>query len=109
MDGEKHDLQLKLRRSGEFNERRVDGWQYEKEHGKLTWHIKTWLTSGSPIEEYWIEGGEFYEVLGKHYAVNMQPVNHIETGRMIVEIDPIKRETILNAIAEWEKAEVEGR
>jgi hypothetical protein len=75
MNSDKHDLQLKLRRSGEFNERRVDGWQYENEQGELTWHITTWSISGDPIEDYWFTGGEFYEIVGKHFAVNIQPLN----------------------------------
>jgi hypothetical protein len=100
---ELHDLQLKLRRSGWFDARRVDGWQYQGERGELAWHIRTWPESGDPIEDYWVEDGEFYEVVELHLDMNDLPMNRIETGRRITGIDTAKRIGILNAIAEWEK------
>lgn len=101
MAEEPHDLQLKLQRSGWFDARRVDGWQYEDGRGDLAWHIRTWPESGDPIEDYWVEGGEFYEVVEIHLANDIP--KRIETGRRITGIDATKRIGILNVIAEWEK------
>lgn len=103
MAEEPHDLQLKLQRSGWFDARRVDGWQYEDKRGGLAWHIRTWPESGDPVEDYWVEGDEFYEVVAIHLPMNGLVRNRIETGRRITGIDPAKRSGILNAIAEWEK------
>jgi hypothetical protein len=104
MPEEGHTLELKLQRSGWFHGRRVDGWQYGNERGELAWHVRTWPNSGDPIDDYWVEGGEFYEVTGLHIAMNMLPMNRIETGRRIIEMDVEKKDAILNAIVEWEKA-----
>jgi hypothetical protein len=103
MTAERHDLQWILQRSGWFDERRVDGWQYGNQRGKLSWHIRTWPNSGEPIESYWVEGSEFFEVTRLDLAMNAIPMNRIETGRRIVEMDAGKRDAILKAIAEWEK------
>jgi hypothetical protein len=103
MAGERHNLQLKLQRSGWFNEHRVDGWQFEDERGKLAWHIRTWPNSGDPIDDYWVEGSVFYEVVRLDLAMNMIPMNQIETGGRITGMDASKRDAVLNAIAEWEK------
>jgi hypothetical protein len=104
-----YDLQLKLQRSGWFDARRVDGWQYEDERGQLAWHIRTWLEGGdrveddreadNGVEDYWVEGGEFYEVVEIH-LVNELP-KRIETGRKVTGIDAAKRSGILKTIAEW--------
>lgn len=103
MAEEHHQLEVRLRRSGIFDGRTINGFQYEDELGELAWHISTWPISGDPIEDYWVTGGEFYEIVGLHFAVNMLPLNRIEVGRLITGIDPVKRDTILNAIADWEK------
>jgi hypothetical protein len=103
MSREPIDLELKMSRSVVLPERRIDGWQYENERGKIAWHVRTW-PHGDPIEDYWVEGGEFYEVVGLHYAVNMLPLNRIETGRRITGMDAAKREAILNAISGWENS-----
>jgi hypothetical protein len=104
MADEQRGLRLKLQRSGWFDGRRVDGSQFEDERGDLAWHIKTWPDSGDPIEDYWVEGGEFYEVVELQSAMDDLALNRIETGRRITGIDPAKRTGILNAIAAWEKS-----
>jgi hypothetical protein len=106
MSGEIIDLKLRMNRSAVLPERRIDGWQYENERGHIAWHVRTWPHT-DPIEEYWVEGNEFYEIVGLHYAVNMLPLNRIETGRRIIGMDETKRTTILNTIAQWEKEESE--
>ncbi len=109
MADEQHGLRLKLQRSAWFDGRRVDGSQFEDDRGDLAWHIRTWPDSGEPIEDYWVEGGEFYEVVELHSDMDNLAMNRIETGRRITGIDPAKRTGILNAIAEWEKfAETEA-
>jgi hypothetical protein len=110
MAEEQHALQLKLQRSGWFGERRVDGWQFEDERGGVAWHIRTWPNSGDPIDDYWVERSEFYEVVRLDLAINAIPMNRIETGRKITEMDVLKRGAVLNAIAEWEKpVEIEAQ
>lgn len=103
MESEQHSLTKKMDRKGVFDGRNVQGFQYQNERMVLAWHINTWPNSGDPIEDYWVENGEFYEIVGRHFAVNMLPINRIETGRRIIEMEPAKRDSILNAIAEWEK------
>jgi autonomous glycyl radical cofactor GrcA len=104
MVGELHNLRLKLQRSGWLDGRRVDGWLFEDERGNLGWHIRTWPNGGDPVDDYWVEGSEFYEVLRLDLAMKATPTNRIETGRRIIEMDVAKRDTILIAIGEWKKS-----
>lgn len=106
MGNEHHALQLKLNRSGFFADRRVDGRQYENEQGTLAWHIMTWPNVGHPIDGYWVERGEFYEVTRLNIPMNAIPSIRIEVGRRIVEMDTDKKDAIIKAINEWEKAAV---
>ena len=57
---------------------------------------------GYPIDEYWIDGGKFYEMLGTDISGYPGVPNRMETGREVIEIEQKKRDTILKAIAGWE-------
>lgn len=103
MTEELRNFQPKLRRSGLFGERRIDGWQYEDDRGQLAWRVRTWENSGGPIDHYWIEGGNFFEVTHEGGPLNTIPTIRFETGPRIIGMDAAKRDAILNAIAKWEK------
>lgn len=107
MSEERHQLRVVLQRRGVFDGRIVLGIQMADERGRLAWHITTWTNGHDPVEDYWVEGGNFYEVTGVHIAVDIGPRNRIETGRLITGMDAEKNTTILDAIAKWEREEVQ--
>ena len=85
------------------------GNQTEDERGARAWHITTWKDGHDPVNDYWVEDGKFYEVTALHIAVNMGPLNRIETGRLITGMDVEKKKTVLDAIAKWEQEEVQDQ
>lgn len=103
MPKELRDFQRKLQRSGFLGERRVDGWQYEDESGQLAWHVRIWPNCEDPINGYWIEGCDFFEIKRSGGPLNTIPTIRFEVGPKIIEMDAVKRGAILDAIAKWEK------
>ena len=99
---EHHKLQKISSRAGVFDGRIVQGFEFEDERGIRAWHITTWTTDRNVIENYWIEGDKFFEVL----CLYLDPPLRIETGRLIVDTDERKRTVILNALGKWEQEEL---
>lgn len=91
---------------GTFGDRVVQGVPFTNDAEKTAWHITTWPSSGSPIDDYWYEAPDFFEMLRIDYAVNLRPENRFETGRKIIEMDVQKERSLRQAIKEWEKPEV---
>lgn len=99
---EHHRIQKINRRAGVYDGRIVQGFEFEDERGIRAWHITTWTTDRNVIEDYWIEGDKFHEVLGLYLNAN----SRIEIGRLIVDIEEQKRTVILNALRKWEQEEL---
>jgi hypothetical protein len=98
---------LKLERHGIFDGWRIVGRQFEDEIGQLAWRIDTMPRNEDSSDDCWVEGREFYEIVGRQLAT---PTTRIVTGGTITEMDAAKRDAILKAIAEWEKqVEVEAQ
>jgi hypothetical protein len=100
---EEHQLKQIGRRAGAFDGRIMLGMQFEDERGIRGWHITTWTVEGtSHIDDYWIENGKFYEMLRRDISGYPGVPSRIETGRLVVEIEAKKRDTILKGLAQWE-------
>ena len=96
-------IQLQTTRSTIIEGRRVAGWLYLEGDGKAGWYIKTWPVDSDPIDDYWVEGTQFYEMLSLQSSGHTIPISKIEVGRQISDIEPAKRSAVLAAIAEWER------
>jgi hypothetical protein len=92
-------------RRGAFGDRVVQGVPFTNEAGRTAWHIMTWPSDDSPIDDYWYEAPDFFEILRIDYAVNLRPENHFETGGKIIEMDRQKETNLRQAIREWEESE----
>lgn len=91
----KEELELTLERCGTCGDREVRGWRHITRRGQVKWRVRTWLSDGTSMDEYWVIYGKFYEFI---------PVGDAgaETGRLITEIDDGKKKGVLDAIANWE-------
>ena len=102
---EKRRLTLKFHRSGLFNGRDIKASGFEDEQGKFSWHVATWMQRGDP-EEYWVKGEEFRE--GRFRPTILADgtaVVDIVSDSQVVDVEKEKRDTILKALAKWEKEE----
>jgi len=95
-------IQLQSTRKTIIDGRHVDGWNYLQGNGKSAWYIKTWPVERDPIDDYWVEGKEFFEMISMNSSGTTIPVSSIEIGRPISEMDAAKKAAVLKAIAEWE-------
>ena len=103
MAEEHHSLELVMRRAGIFDGRTIHARQFRDDQGKLVWHVTTWPEEGDPIDDYWVEGDEFREIVRLDMYINLTPNSRVEIGRLIVEMNEQKRKSILGALAKWQE------
>jgi len=101
MAGELQPLTQKFHRGGSFRDRKVDAFCYEIQQGKLVWHVRTWPRGGD-VEEYWVDSEHIFELIRANLSDE-----HFQIGRPIVGMDQETRSTILTALANWAKEELE--
>jgi hypothetical protein len=99
MTEERHALEQTMRRAGIFDGRTVHATQYKNEQGKIGWFIMTWPFEGDPVDDYWLEGENFYRIVGLSI---WPPSSQIETGRIVSDMDIAVRKVVMDAIAKWE-------
>jgi len=89
-------------RAGTFDGRIMLGRRFEDETGTRSWHVTTWPVEGYQIDDYWIEGDRFFEMIGWYISGFPGQPDQLVTGRLIVEIEEKKKDTLLKGIAQWE-------
>jgi hypothetical protein len=89
------------RHLGVFGRYNVQGFQYEKQDGRLSWFITTW-PGGDPVRSYWVENGLIFDL--PRISVSAGPVT-FEAGNPVDGKREEERQSILAAIKEWECSE----
>lgn len=108
MADEEHQLRSIGHRIGVFDGRTIRGSHFEDERAMRGWHISTWTQEHGVVDDYWVSGENFYEMLRLDIAGYPGVNNRIEIGGRVIEMDETKRTTILKALAQWEVEENEN-